>query len=214
MDSARKSSVLRELCALVQAVCHTCCTQTSFRYCSTQSHLHASTCREKSLARAWKHTVLPLTHDREDQQDAADDDGDDDCSFSSPEVQHGNRVVELSNLDLRREKEGGKAGAEQVSKGLGAGRGTGQNSADLHPRTHRHSSAAGEGAGLCLSLPELGTLRGSRSPIPRALGDAKATASRLRCCSAVHPRSTTGLWWQKCRAHGPSVPAPEETALS
>lgn len=185
MDSARKSSVLRELCALVQAVCHTCCTQTSFRYCSTQSHLHASTCREKSLARAWKHTVLPLTHDREDQQDAADDDGDDDCSFSSPEVQHGNRVVELSNLDLRREKEGGKAGAEQVSKGLGAGRGTGQNSADLHPRTHRHSSAAGEGAGLCLSLPELGTLRGSRSPIPPCSGGCQGhsqQAEMLQCC--------------------------------
>lgn len=78
-----------------------------------------------------------LTYDRENQQDAADNDGDNDGSLSSPKVQHGNCVVELSNLDLRKEKKGGKAGAEQkVAKGLGAGGDTGHHPADLHPRTH------------------------------------------------------------------------------
>lgn len=47
-----------------------------------------------------------LTYNREDQQDAANDDGDDDGSLSSTKVQHCNCVVELSNLNLQREKEG------------------------------------------------------------------------------------------------------------
>lgn len=133
MDSARKSSVLQGAAVLVPAVCHT---KSGYllhpdqlqvlHNRSTQSHLHTSTCSERSLGTAWKHIVLSLTYDREDQQDAADNDGDNDCRFSSPKVQHGNCVVELSNLDLRKEKEGGKAGAEQhVAKGLGAGRDTG-----------------------------------------------------------------------------------------
>lgn len=53
-------------------------------------------------------------------------------------MQHCNCVVELSNLDLEREKEGGEARAEQhVTKGLRgqAMRGPAQRSADLHPQT-------------------------------------------------------------------------------
>jgi len=72
------------------------------------------------LAQPGNSSFCSLTYDREDQQDAADDNGDDDCSLSSPEVQHGNCVVELSNLDLEREKQGGKAGGEQhIAKRLG-----------------------------------------------------------------------------------------------
>lgn len=77
------------------------------------SHLHPSTRNEKSLAQPGNSSSCSLTYDREDQQDAADDNGDDDGSLSSPEVQHRNCVVELSYLDLEREKEGGKAGAQQ-----------------------------------------------------------------------------------------------------
>lgn len=69
--------------------------------------------REKTSAQPRSSLFCSLTYNRENQQDAADDNGDDDCSLSSPKVQHCNCVVELSNLDLESEREGGKAGAEQ-----------------------------------------------------------------------------------------------------
>lgn len=83
-------------------------------------------------------------------------------------MQHGNCVVELANLDLRKEKEGGKAGAEQhVAKGVGAG-GTQGSTQQIFTRGLTDcagtASRAAREAGLCLSLPDLGTLCASREP--------------------------------------------------
>lgn len=83
-------------------------------------------------------------------------------------MQHGNCVVELANLDLRKETEGGKAGAEQhVAKGVGVG-GTQGSTQQIFTRglTDRAGTAfrAAREAGLCLSLPDLGTLCASREP--------------------------------------------------
>lgn len=164
--------MLQGAVVLVLAGCHTCCTQTSFRYCTTAAlRVHASTCREKNLATAWKDAVLSLTYNREHQQDAADNDGDNDRSLSSPKVQHGNCVVELSNLDLRKETEAGEAGAEQqVAKGLGAGRTQGSPPQTLTRGLGERAGTAprlgGRQAGLCQPLPEPGHSVPPGSPIP------------------------------------------------
>lgn len=78
-------------------------------------------------------------------------------------MQHCNCVVELSNLDLEREKEGGEARAEQhVTKGLRgqATRGPAQRSADPSPKDTLALLAQPTGllreARLCLSLPAHG----------------------------------------------------------
>lgn len=46
-----------------------------------------------------------LTYDRQKQQDTADDYGDYDRCLASPKVQHSNRLVEFSNLDLEKSRE-------------------------------------------------------------------------------------------------------------
>lgn len=107
--------------------------------------------------------LCSLTYDGEDQQDAADDNGDDDRGLSSPKVQHRNCVVEFSNLDLEREKEGGNAGAEQhVAKRLkgGARRDYGAVPSRPSPKDVLTTLAQPTGlrgeAVLCLSLLDLG----------------------------------------------------------
>jgi len=73
----------------------------------------------KTLTQPGNSPSCSLTYNREDQQNAADDDGDDDGSLSSAEVQHCNCVVELSNLDLQREKKGEVRAQTSQVQGLG-----------------------------------------------------------------------------------------------
>lgn len=101
------------------------------------SHLHPSTCNEKKTsAEPGNSSFCSLTYNRQDQQDAADDDGDDDCGLSSSKVQHRNCVVELSNLDLGREEKQELSSMLPSSLEVEQGGTTGQCSADLRPRMY------------------------------------------------------------------------------
>lgn len=155
-------------------MCHTCCTQTSFRYCTTAAlRVHTSTCREKNPATAWKHLVLSLTYNRKDQQDAADNDGDNDRGFSSPKVQHGNCVVELSNLDLRRERRR-------------------QEKQELSSRLPKAGSREGHGAAPSRASPRDSERAGTASQARRAGGRAVPVTARPWALSR-EPSSLPGL---------------------
>lgn len=173
--------------------------------------LHPSTCNEKkTLAQPGNSSFCSLTDDREDQQDAADDNGNDDCSLSSPKVKHRNRVVELPNLDLEREEEeGGKARAEQRVAESPRGRARGDIGAALgRPLPKDVLTTAGKPcrAFLCWTLGTVCALEQPRS-LPACPGGKQGGTAMLPILGP--PRAFSGRATISSPHHGPTIPTPE-----
>lgn len=171
-----------------------------------------STSCEQNPGHSQNSSFCPLTYNREHQQDAADDDGDDDCGLSSPEVQHCDRVVELPHLDLR----GGGAGAER----RGAKR--------SEPSRDRARAALSSSRTCCPSCPchscTSGTLCVPQEPnsLPACLGESPAQLPAG--CGGAHPRAlvaeprapacaTAPLYPPQAREHPFPESWPHRTAL-